>query len=177
MTTHTPAGAADAPWTPGPAGDLTGIVVVALPVTDLARSAAWYRDLLGLAYVREFGDEERVTGCALADWSAHYMIALRLRSTTAGRADLRGEHPIILEAADAAAAARVRARADALGVGWTSGRHADGEWTEFLDPDGIALRVVHDAAGPRDFLGVRGSPQDGFTLYREPRLTLPTPAG
>jgi catechol 2,3-dioxygenase-like lactoylglutathione lyase family enzyme len=76
------------------AGDLLGILVVSLPVTDLARSAAWYRDLLGLDYVREFGDGERVTGCALADFAAHYMIALRLRSTTQRRADLRGEHPI-----------------------------------------------------------------------------------
>ena len=51
-----------------PARDLIGIVVVALPVTDLARSAAWYRDLLDLDYVREFGDGSHVTGCALADF-------------------------------------------------------------------------------------------------------------
>ncbi|MEX5720254.1 VOC family protein [Geodermatophilus maliterrae] len=152
--------------------DVTGIVVVAVPVSDLARSAAWYRDLLGLAYVREFGDEQRVTGCALADWSAHYVIALRLRSTTAGRADLRGEHPVIVEAVDAAAAGRVRARADALGIAWTSGRHADGTWTEFLDPDGIALRVVHDAAGPQTFLGVRATAAGDPELYTEPRLAL-----
>ena len=156
-------------------GDVTGIVVVAVPVSDLARSAAWYRDLLGLAYVREFGDERQVTGCALADWSAHYMVALRLRSTTAGRADLRGEHPVVVEAADAAAATRVRARADALGIPWTSGRHADGTWTEFLDPDGMALRMVHDAAGPRTFLGVRATAAGDPELYTEPLLALPEP--
>ncbi len=156
-------------------GDVTGVVVVAIPVADLARSAAWYRDLLGLTYVREFGNADRVTGCALADWRARYMVALRLRSATAGRADLRGEHPVIVEAADAAAAGRVRARADALGIAWSSGRHADGEWTEFLDPDGIALRVVHDAAGPHGFLGVRATPGGGTELYAEPRLALPAP--
>ena len=50
--------------------DLAGIVQVTIPVGDLARSAAWYRDLLDLDYVREFGDDDRVTGCALADWAA-----------------------------------------------------------------------------------------------------------
>jgi catechol 2,3-dioxygenase-like lactoylglutathione lyase family enzyme len=156
-----------------PTGDLVGLVQVSIPVTDLARSAAWYRDLLDLQYVREFGDDDGVTGCALADWGARYLIALRLRSTTAGDADLRGEHPVVVEAADAAAAARVRARADALGVSWTAGRHADGDWTEFLDPDGIAVRMVHDAAGPRSFLGVRWTEPGGAEFYERPRLTLP----
>ena len=157
------------------ARDVLGIVVASLPVTDLARSAAWYRDLLDLAYVREFGDGDRVTGCALADFAAHYMIALRLRSTTQGRADLRGEHPVIVEARDAAAADRVRDRATGLGVPYTSGTHADGTWTEFTDPDGICLRVVHSAAGPEDFLGVRFTPDGDTAFYDRPRLALPDP--
>ena len=154
--------------------DLLGVVVVSLPVTDLARSAAWYRALLDLDYVREFGDDEQVTGCALADFTARYMIALRLRSTTAGRADLRGEHPIILEARDAAAADRVRDRATALGIPHSSGRHPDGTWLEFVDPDGICLRLVHDAAGPESFLGVRTTPAGDMQLYDSPRLALLT---
>jgi catechol 2,3-dioxygenase-like lactoylglutathione lyase family enzyme len=154
------------------ARDLLGIVVVSLPVADLARSAAWYRDLLELDYVREFGDDERVTGCALADFTAHYMIALRLRSTTRGGADLSGEHPIILEARDAVAAERIRSRASTLGIPHTSGTHADGTWTEFVDPDGICLRVVHDAAGPQRFVGVR-STEAHTSFYEQPRLTLP----
>jgi catechol 2,3-dioxygenase-like lactoylglutathione lyase family enzyme len=163
----------DRPTLQAPARDLLGIVVVSLPVTDLARSAAWYRDLLDLDYVREFGDEEQVTGCALADFTARFMIALRLRSTTEGRADLRGEHPIILEASDAAAADRVRDRATSLGIPHTRGRHADGTWTEFVDPDGICLRLVHDAAGPETFLGVRTTLAGEIRLYNAPRLRLP----
>jgi catechol 2,3-dioxygenase-like lactoylglutathione lyase family enzyme len=153
--------------------DVLGILVAAVPVSDLARSAAWYRDLLGLDYVREFGDGERVTGCGLVDWSAGYMIALRLRSTIAGEPDLRGEHPIIVSAADAAAAERIRARAEALGIPSTGGIHADGTWLEFLDPDGIALRVVHSADGPQGFLGVRATADGGWAHYAEPLLTLP----
>ena len=41
--------------------DILGVVVVAIPVSDLARSAAWYRDLLDLQYVREFGDRDHTT--------------------------------------------------------------------------------------------------------------------
>jgi len=157
------------------ARDLRGILVVALPVSDLARSAAWYRDLLDLDFVREFGDDSQVTGCALADFTAHYMIALRLRSTTQGSADLRGEHPIILEAQDADAAARVRDRADRLGIAHTSGRHADGTWTEFVDPDGICLRILHDADGPRSFIGVRTAATGEISMYSSPRLVLTEP--
>lgn len=155
--------------------DLLGIVVVSVPVTDLARSAAWYRDLLELDYVREFGDEQHVTGCALADFSARYMIALRLRSTTARRADLRGEHPVILEARDAAAADRVRDRATALGIAYSSGSHPDGTWVEFVDPDGICLRLVHDAAGPQTFVGVCTTSAGQVEFYERPRLSLETP--
>ncbi|WP_369133478.1 VOC family protein [Modestobacter sp. I12A-02662] len=153
--------------------DLTGIVVVSIPVTDLAVSAAWYCDLLDLELVREFGDENTVTGCALADFAAHYMVALRRRDATAGHADLRGEHPIIVEAVDAEAAERVRARAAELGVASTSGQHADGAWIEFVDPDGIALRVVHSANGPQHFIGVISTADAAFSFYDTPRLDVP----
>jgi catechol 2,3-dioxygenase-like lactoylglutathione lyase family enzyme len=155
-----------------PARDLLGIVQVSVPVTDLARSAAWYRDLLDLDYVREFRDDERVTGCALADFRARYVIALRLRSTTQGNADLRGEHPIILEARDADAAERLRAHATALGIAWTSGTHADGTWTQLVDPDGMCLRIIHDAAGPQTFLGVHFASDGATYFYETPRLVL-----
>jgi catechol 2,3-dioxygenase-like lactoylglutathione lyase family enzyme len=152
--------------------DVLGIVQVTIPVSDLARSSAWYRDLLGLEYVREFVGDGQVTGTALADWAARYLVALRLRSTTAAPADLRGEHPVILEAAGPEAAERIRARATARGVRSTSGVHADGSWTEYLDPDGIAVRIVHSAAGPRDFLGVEFRTGEEPAFYDAPRLAL-----
>jgi hypothetical protein len=72
-----------------------------------------------------------------------------------------------------AAATRVRARAQALGIPVTSGHHADGAWMEFLDPDGIALRNVHDAAGPHSFLGVRFGENGERMFYETPLLQLP----
>jgi catechol 2,3-dioxygenase-like lactoylglutathione lyase family enzyme len=152
--------------------DILGIVQVTIPVADLARSAAWYRDLLDLVYVREFAGEHGVTGCALADWRARYLIALRLRSDTEGMADLRGEHPVVLEALAPKSAERIRQRADAKGIGSTSGTHADGTWTEYIDPDGIAVRVVHSAAGPATFLGVDFAADSSPAFYDTPRLGL-----
>jgi catechol 2,3-dioxygenase-like lactoylglutathione lyase family enzyme len=159
---------------PAPAAtrELLGVVQVTIPVTDLARSAAWYRDLLDLTYVREFTSDHGVTGCALADWEARYFIALRLRSTTAGDADLRGEHPVILEATDATAAQRLRNRAHARGINSTNGTHLDATWIEFVDPDGIAVRIVHSATGPSTFIGVDFTAEGAATFYDTPRLRL-----
>jgi catechol 2,3-dioxygenase-like lactoylglutathione lyase family enzyme len=147
--------------------DITGIAVVSLPVSDLARSAVFYRDLLGLDYAREFADEHgAVTGCALADFGAGYMIALRRRDTVAGRADLRGEHPIIAVVPDRAALGRLHDRFAAEGFAPVAGEHADAAWLEVVDPDGIAIRfaVLHAEAR---FLGVEPG---GF--YDVPRLLL-----
>ena len=155
--------------------DIRGIVQATVPVSDLALSAAFYRDLLGLRYVREFGDGRSVTGCALADFDAPYLIALRRRDTLAGgEADLRGEHPVIVEATDAEAAERIRARATALGIPSTSGTHADGTWIEFLDPDGIAIRLVHTLTATESFLGVVFGEDGAQEFYDAPRLDLAT---
>ncbi len=154
------------------AAGVLGVVQVTIPVTDLTQSARWYRDLLGLSYVREFEGDHGVTGCALADWEARYLIALRLRSDTVEHVDLRGEHPVVLEALDTAAAERLRTRAAARGVESTCGSHADGRWIEFLDPDGIAVRIVHSASGPTSFLGVHLTAEGSAAFYDTPRLGL-----
>ena len=147
--------------------EITGIVVTALPVTDLARSAAFYRDLLGLTYAREFGDGDTVTGCALADFDAGYMVALRRRDTTAGHADLRGEHPMIVGVPDRDALSRVYDRLAAQGFRPERGEHADAAWIEVADPDGICTRFAVTTAKP-EFFGVTPG---GF--YEQPRLVVP----
>jgi len=150
-----------------------GIIQATVPVSDLSRSAAFYRDLLGLTYIREFGNGDEVTGCALADWDARYLVALRRRDTLAGgAADLRGEHPIIVEAESEEAAVRLRERAVAMGIASTSGTHVDGTWIEFLDPDGIAIRVVHSPTASESFFGVAFGANGEPTFYDEPRVQL-----
>ena len=161
------------PTPPTTVTGIRGILQANLPVSDLARSAAFYRDLLGLRYIREFGDGSTVTGCALGDFDSRYLIALRRRDTLAGGpADLRGEHPVIIEATSAEAAERIRERARARGVPSTSGTHADGTWIEFLDPDGIALRVVHTVTATESFLGVVFGPDGSQDFYDAPRLDV-----
>ena len=157
---------------------IRGIAQVTVPVTDLTRSARFYQELLGLQYVREFGDSTTVTGCALADFNARFFIALRRRDTLAGgEADLRGEHPVIVEAETPDAAERIRERGLRLGIPSTSGIHADGTWIEFLDPDGIALRVVHTPTPTESFLGVTFGPDGKQEFYGEPRLDVLTLGG
>jgi catechol 2,3-dioxygenase-like lactoylglutathione lyase family enzyme len=148
---------------------ITGILVASLPVADLARSVAFYRDLLGLTYAREFSDTTGVTGCALADVDTGYMITFRLRSTTQGHADLRGEHPVILGLRDRRDVQALHDDLTARGFAPTTGVHADAAWVEVVDPDGIAIRFAWATAAP-GFFGVM---TDGTGFYDEPRLTVP----
>ena len=146
--------------------EITGIVVASLPVSDLARSAAFYRDVLGLTYAREFTNEEIVTGCALADFETGYMIALRRRDTTQGHADLRGEHPVIVGVPDRETLRKVYDRLADQGFQPEKGEHADAAWIEVVDPDGICTRFAVATAKP-EFFGVGPA---GF--YDEPRLRV-----
>ncbi len=66
-------------------------------------------------------------------------------------------------------------RATALGIGSTSGTHADGTWIEFLDPDGIAIRVVHSTTLADSFFGVVFGPDGEPEFYDSPRVQLPPP--
>jgi catechol 2,3-dioxygenase-like lactoylglutathione lyase family enzyme len=150
--------------------DITGIVQASLAVSDLARSAAFYRDALGLTYAREFGDADRVTGCALADFDTGYLIALRHRDSTQGGGDMRGEHPVIVGVPDRPALDRVHDRLAARGFRPSRGEHADAAWVEIVDPDGVCTRFAVAHAKP-EFFGVL---PDGF--YATPRLALPPPA-
>lgn len=153
-----------------------GILVAMLPVTDLAASAAWYRDLLGLEYLREFERGGVVTGCALYDPQGRYGISLRLRSTTPGRPDLRGEHPVIIGVPDGAALERVRDHAARLGYQPTSGEHGDGSFVEVIDPDGIGLRFVFpNSERDRSFTGLHVCDDGPIRQYDEPLLQLPPP--
>jgi catechol 2,3-dioxygenase-like lactoylglutathione lyase family enzyme len=150
--------------------DITGIVQVSLAVSDLTRSAAFYRDALGLTYAREFGDADQVSGCALADFDSGYLIALRRRDTTQGGGDMRGEHPVIVGVADRPALDAIFDRLAGRGFDPARGEHADAAWVEVVDPDGICTRFAVAHAKP-EFFGVLPG---GF--YATPRLELPPPA-
>jgi catechol 2,3-dioxygenase-like lactoylglutathione lyase family enzyme len=155
----------------------SGVLAAMLFVTDLAKSVAWYRDLLGLTYLREFETAGTVTGCSLADPDAGFLLSFRLRSATAGRPDARGEHPLIFGVADPETLDRVYAHADALGYRPARGEHTDAQWVEVIDPDGMSTRFAFPTGDWHRFSGVRGSVDGGIGLYDHPVLDVGDGAG
>ncbi|WP_155917881.1 hypothetical protein [Marmoricola sp. URHB0036] len=73
------------------------------------------------------------------------------------------------------AAEHIRDRAAARGIASTSGTHADGTWIEFLDPDGIAIRVIHSPTLADSFFGVVFGTGAEPEFYDVPRLDLSGP--
>lgn len=59
--------------------------------------------------------------------------------------------------------------------GWRGPAHADGTWTQFVDPDGMCLRIIHDAGGPQAFLGVHFGADGATHFYETPRLVFAQP--
>ena len=130
------------------------ILVAMLPVTDIAESARFYAQLLGLRVLREFVHDGRVTGCSLSQPGAGFALNLRLRASLGAPADLRGEHPIIWRVTDSAALERYRAHAARLGLAPTPRRHDDADLVAVVDPDGIEVLV-----------GLPSRPWDRFQGY------------
>ena len=150
----------------------SGVLAAMLFVTDLMKSVTWYRDLLGLTYLREFENAGTVTGCSLADPEAGYILSFRLRSATAAQPDARGEHPLIFGVHDVETLDRVYAHAEALGYRPARGEHTDAHWVEVIDPDGMSTRFAYPIGDWYTFTGVRGSADGGVALYHEPVLDI-----
>jgi catechol 2,3-dioxygenase-like lactoylglutathione lyase family enzyme len=143
----------------------SGVLSAMLFVTDLSKSVTWYRDLLGLTYLREFENGGTVTGCSLADPEAGFLLSFRLRSATAAQPDARGEHPLIFGVDDPATLDTVYAHAEALGYRPSRGEHTDAQYVEVIDPDGMSTRFAFPIGDWHRFLGVRAS-----GLYDQPVL-------
>jgi catechol 2,3-dioxygenase-like lactoylglutathione lyase family enzyme len=154
------------------AGDIRGILLVTIPVSSLKRSVPWYRNVLGLSYVREFEVDGTMTVCGLADLDARYGIQLRARHATAGHPDLQGMHLVVLQAADRAALDRFYAHVTSLGYAPTRGEHADGAWVAVDDPDGIELRVMADLPTSTGFAGFRFAGEAPPTQYDRPQMSF-----
>src|SRR5215204_2129162 len=92
---------------------------VKLPVTDLQRSAAWYRELFDLELVTEYAEDGKVRGVSLYDPDTGIEIDLRQREVCAGRPDLAGFDVFALSAPTEEALAAVVERCDRLGVAHT----------------------------------------------------------
>lgn len=174
----TRAGAGDA------AGDaaVTGVAAVTLLVADLARSARWYADLLGLDYLREFRVDGRLWGVVLLHRPAGFVLLLQARETEPEARVPDGFRPVVLAAPSREFLDAMADRCRRLGAE-PRGPSADpdGSVLDVTDPDGMILRFRHvtaDTGGPGGkappFLGITYDADAAVTgTYDTPALGLP----
>jgi catechol 2,3-dioxygenase-like lactoylglutathione lyase family enzyme len=149
-----------------------GILVALLPAADLAASATFYSQLLGLELRREFVVDGLVTGCSLSRGDLSYALSLRLKKTLpAGDADLAGEHPVIWRVEDAAALERFRQHAESLGMSPTVRRHDDGDLVCVVDPDGHDVLVGLPIRSWTEFQGYELTSEGYRRSHNQPLLT------
>jgi catechol 2,3-dioxygenase-like lactoylglutathione lyase family enzyme len=117
-----------------------GIDHVALTVSDVPRSVAWYRDVLGLErrYADVWGDYPAVVG---AGTTALALFPAAVPTTGApGREVLAVRH--IAFRVDRVAFAQARSHLEACGIVPTFEDHAIAHSLHFADPDGHQLEIT-----------------------------------
>lgn len=151
---------------------VSGIGVMMLPVADLARSASFYGALLGLEVRREFVGDGQVSGVALGRGDIGWGLNLRLRSTLAAPADLRGEHPVVWRVEDLDALDAFRDHAAGLGLDPVWFEHDDAVLVRVVDPDDIDVFVAVSKRPWTSFQGYTHSSRTATT----PHTPVPSPA-
>jgi catechol 2,3-dioxygenase-like lactoylglutathione lyase family enzyme len=126
-------------------GSIKGFHHVKLPVADVARSSAWYRQVLGFEVTLEFVEDGVVMGMALTDPSGSVQLAIR--HDPARAAALSGFDPIALAVPTRADVDAWRQRLDDLGQphgGIVTGHKGGSVLVGLRDPDGIEIRLYAD---------------------------------
>jgi catechol 2,3-dioxygenase-like lactoylglutathione lyase family enzyme len=120
---------------------LSGFHHVKLPVTDVARSADWYRRVLGLELDLEFVENGVLMGLALRDPGG--TVHLAVRHDPARAAALTGFDPIALGVPERTDLEAWRQRLDDLGQphGGIVAGHQGWAIVGLHDPDGIEVRL------------------------------------
>jgi len=157
--------------TRAPIAGLTRIGQVKLPVTDLARSVAWYRDLLGLRLWAEFVEDGVLRGAGLVDGDGRFAIALRERDACAGRPSLDGFDVVAFLPDAEDVLHELVARCERLGVVHHGiHRTPDGAALDIPDPDGTVLRFYHYTGPLTGFTGIETRDGAHVGRYGVPRL-------
>ena len=124
---------------------ILGIHHVKLPVSDVARSRAWYERVLGLEVTLEFVEDGVVKGLALADRGGAVQLAVRHDPDRA--AALAGFDAVAIAVPARADIARWRERLDRLGEahgGVVTGHRGGSVLVGLRDPDDIEIRLYAD---------------------------------
>ena len=150
---------------------------VKLPVSDLLRSATWYRALFDLELITEYVEDGEVRGVSLLDRDAGFEITLRQREYCAGPPQLAGFDVFALRAPTREIVATIAERCDRFGIAHTGVRDFPGVGAgmDIPDPDGALVRIVwHDPQGlfASGFIGVAADADGNPQPYYRPRLDL-----
>jgi catechol 2,3-dioxygenase-like lactoylglutathione lyase family enzyme len=123
---------------------ITGIHHLKIPVSDLARSRAWYEWVLDFDVQREFPDGDGVVrGVAGAIGG----VAVALRENPEVAKGVSGFDPICFAIPDKSAAIAWAARFEELGADFTGpGEGTIGWVVQVRDPDGIEIRLYSTGA-------------------------------
>jgi catechol 2,3-dioxygenase-like lactoylglutathione lyase family enzyme len=155
---------------------LDRIAQIKLPVTDLARSVAWYRELFDLRLWVEIVEDDVVRGAGLMDPLGRFNIALRDRSVCASRPNLHGYDVVAFLPTSRSVLEDMIARCDRLDVAHNGIEETPaGPRLDIPDPDGTVLRFYHFTAPTEGFTGVEMRDGEYVGEYHTPRLSTPTP--
>ena len=151
---------------------LDRIAQVKLPVTDLARSVAWYRELFDLRLWTEIVEDGVLRGAALLDPLGRFNIALRDRSVCASQPNLDGFDVVAFLPKSRSLLDELVGRCERLGVAH-NGICATpaGDRLDIPDPDGTVLRFYHFTAPTEGFIGVEFRNGEVVGTYQRPQLS------
>jgi catechol 2,3-dioxygenase-like lactoylglutathione lyase family enzyme len=134
---------------------IMGIHHLKIPVSDLARSRAWYEKVFGLTVEFEFPDGDGVVR-GLAGRIGGIPVALRQNPDAAQ--GISGFDPICFAIADRAAAEAWMAHLDQQDAEHSGIHEATTGWmVQVHDPDGIAIRL-YSTKDEVDHIGEAGFP-------------------
>lgn len=156
-----------------PAGiaGLDRIAQIKLPVTDLARSVTWYRQLLDLRLWAEFVEDGVLRGAGLIDPQGRFNIGLRDRAACASQPDLDGFDVIAFLPASRSVLEDMAARCDRLGIAHNGIQDTPaGPRLDIADPDGTVLRFYYFTDPTDRFTGVEMRDGQYVGTYHTPRL-------
>jgi catechol 2,3-dioxygenase-like lactoylglutathione lyase family enzyme len=150
---------------------LDRIAQIKLPVTDLARSVSWYRQLLDLRLWTEFVEDGELRGAGLIDPRGRFNIALRDRRVCAGQPTLDGFDVVAFLPAARSVLEEMVARCEGLGIAHSGIQDTPaGPRLDIADPDGTVLRFYHFTESTDGFTGVETRDGQFVGTYATPRL-------
>jgi catechol 2,3-dioxygenase-like lactoylglutathione lyase family enzyme len=150
---------------------LDRIAQVKLPVINLARSVAWYCDLLDLRLWAEFVEDGVLRGAGLIDAEQRFAVALRDRSVCASSPDLAGFDVVAFAPRSEAVLHELVERCERMGTDHGGiRRNPGGAYLDVPDPDGTVLRFYHFTAPTAGFTGLETRDGEHVDTYDTPRL-------